>query len=110
MIDEGPVSVAIYTYYFLLTRGRPFVLPLLLRAHSSARLPDSHRGRILRIFVCIHIKSDNTLRASPVLAATTLPGRRQAGLFSKPPSETVRKVLRARSRREFGQDREGEMG
>jgi hypothetical protein len=37
--------VDIYTYYFLLTRGRPFVLPLLLIAPSSARITYNWRGR-----------------------------------------------------------------
>jgi hypothetical protein len=45
MIDEGPAPVAIYAYYFLLTRGRPFVLPLLLLATLSARITYNWRGR-----------------------------------------------------------------
>src|SRR5215204_3287713 len=45
MLNEGPVYIRTTSYLFLLTRGRPFVLPLLLRAHSSIRITYSHHGR-----------------------------------------------------------------
>src|SRR5829696_5002551 len=91
MIDEGPVPVAIYAYYFLLTRGRPFVLPLLLLAHSSARLTYSRRGRTLRK-LCVHTQNPIILSAGlPVLVATTVLGRRQVELRLF--SELPRRVL-----------------
>jgi hypothetical protein len=107
MLNEGPVYTRITSS--LREAGPSFCLSYYEPIRPPVS-PIAIVGVSFEYSVCIHIKSDNTLRASPVLAATTLPGRRQAGLFSKPPSETVRKVLRARSRREFGQDREGEMG
>src|SRR5215203_7306330 len=53
MLNEGPVYIRTTSYLFLLTRGRPFVLPLLLLlAHSSARLTYSRRGRTLSHKLC----------------------------------------------------------
>src|SRR5215204_1755563 len=92
MLNEGPVYIRTTSYLFLLTRGRPFVLPLLLLlAHSSARLTYSRRGRTLRK-LCVHTQNPIILSAGlSVLVATTVLGRRQVELRLF--SELPRRVL-----------------
>src|SRR5215212_2455168 len=91
MLNEGPVYIRTTSSLFLLTRGRPFVLPLLLLAHSSARLTYSRRGRTLRK-LCVHTQNPIILSAGlSVLVATTVLGRRhvELRLFSELPRRVL---------------------
>src|SRR5215207_4456187 len=78
MLNEGPVYTRITSS--LREAGPSFCLSYYEPIRPPAS-PIAIVGVSFEYSVCIHIKPDNTLRASPVLAATTLPGRRQAGLF-----------------------------